>query len=61
MILKHILLLLVFCNIFVYANSQSKERLVKNFFNGFEKKDWSMVAGQLAEDFTFTSPYGDDH
>ena len=28
---------------------------------GFEKKDWNMVASQFADGFTFTSPAGDDH
>ncbi len=59
--MKHILLFFIFCSIFVYAQSQSAENRIKNFFAGFEKKDWNMVASQLAEDFTFTSPNGDDH
>jgi ketosteroid isomerase-like protein len=45
----------------MYAKSQSEEKLIKNFFAGFEKKDWNMVASQLSDDFTFTSPNGDDH
>lgn len=28
---------------------------------GFEKKDWSMVASQVSDDFNFTSPNDDDH
>ena len=59
--MKYILLSFIFCNIFGYAQSQSEAKLIKNFFAGFEKKDWNMVAGQLAGDFTFTSPNGDDH
>jgi len=26
-----------------------------------KKKDWNIVASQFADDFTFTSPAGDDH
>jgi hypothetical protein len=59
--MKHILLSLILCNIFVHAQSQSEEKLIRNFFAGFEKKDWNLVAAQLADDFTFTSPNGDDH
>src|ERR1700730_2679804 len=59
--MKHILLSIIFCSFFVYAKSQSAEKLIKEYFNGYEKKDWNMVAGQLAEGFTFTSPNGDDH
>lgn len=59
--MKHIILLIIFCNAFVSAQSQNEEKLIRNFFAGFEKKDWNMVAGQLAADFTFTSPNGDDH
>src|SRR5262245_3333474 len=59
--MKHILLSFILCNIFVYAKSQSAEQLIKTYFTGYERKDWNMVAAQLAEDFTFTSPNGDDH
>ena len=59
--MKHILLSFIFCNIFVFAQSQSTEKLIKTYFTGYEKKDWNMVAAQLAEGFTFTSPNGDDH
>ena len=51
----------IFCNISVHAQSQSSDERIKNFFTGFEKKDWNIVAAQLAEGFTFTSPNGDDH
>jgi hypothetical protein len=59
--MKHILLSFIFCSLFVYAKSQSAEERIKNFFTGFEKKDWNMVASQGSEDFSFTSPNGDDH
>jgi hypothetical protein len=59
--LSKLSMLFIFCGISIYAQSQSKEQRIKNFFAGFEKKDWNLVAGQLAEGFTFTSPNNDDH
>ena len=59
--MKHILIFFIFCNIFLYAQSQSAEKIIKTYFSGYEKKDWNLIAGQLAQDFTFTSPNGDDH
>lgn len=49
-----------------YMQGQEKsephyEKTIKNYYGGFEKKDWKQVADQLAEDFTFTSPAPDDH
>jgi hypothetical protein len=41
--------------------AQSAEKLIRAYLMGFEKKDWSMVTSQFADDFTFTSPAGDDH
>jgi SnoaL-like domain len=59
--MKRILLSFIFCSIFVYVKSQSAETLIKNFFAGFEMRDWNLIASQLSEDFTFASPNGDDH
>jgi ketosteroid isomerase-like protein len=36
-------------------------RLIKRYFNGWERRDWEAVASQLAADFTFSSPAPDDH
>ncbi len=33
-----------------------KEKVVKAYYSGFERKDWNAVADQFAEGFTFTSP-----
>lgn len=54
-------LLVIFCSVSICAQSQSKEQRIRSFFLGFEKKDWNLVAGQLADGFTFTSPNNDDH
>jgi len=43
------------------AQSTEKERVVKAYYSGFEKKDWNAVAAQFAGGFTFTSPNNDDH
>ncbi len=43
------------------AQDTEKEKAVKAYYAGFQKHDWSSVAGQLTDDFTFTSPAGDDH
>jgi SnoaL-like domain len=59
--MKHILVSFIFCGLFVSAKSQSAENLIRNFFAGFEKRDWNMVASQVSADFTFTSPNADDH
>lgn len=40
---------------------QDAEKIVKAYFSGYEKKDWTLTASQLAEGFTFSSPAGDDH
>lgn len=37
------------------------EKIIKAYFAGWEKKDWGLVAGQLDEGFTFSSPAPDDH
>jgi SnoaL-like domain len=59
--MKYILLSLIFCSTIVYGKSQDAEKLIRGFFTGFEKHNWDMVASQLSQDFTFTSPNGDDH
>jgi hypothetical protein len=37
------------------------ERIIKNYFDGWVKKDWNLVERELAEGFTFTSAAPDDH
>ncbi len=45
----------------IYAQSTEKEKVVRAYYSGFEKKDWNAVAARLADSFTFTSPNNDDH
>jgi ketosteroid isomerase-like protein len=37
------------------------EDLIRTYYHGYEKKDWNLSDGVLADNFTFTSPNGDDH
>lgn len=33
---------------------------MRDYYKGWEKKDWEQIRGHLTDDFTFTSPH-DDH
>jgi len=59
--MKLILLSVMLCGMAVSSKAQNGEKLIRAYLMGFEKKDWSMVARQFADDFTFTSPAGDDN
>lgn len=37
------------------------EKIIKEYFSGWVKKDWNIVASKLAKGFTFTSAAPDDH
>jgi len=37
------------------------EKVVRDYYTAYEKKDWHMLELILASGFTFTSPAGDDH
>lgn len=53
---------ILFCMaITVTGNSQSHEKIIKDYFAGWVQKDWSQVANQLTTGFTFTSAAPDDH
>jgi ketosteroid isomerase-like protein len=41
-------------------NRPSNEKVIKNYYAAYEKKDWNMLTSLLADGFTFTSP-NDDH
>jgi len=59
--MKLILLSVMLCGMAVSSKAQNAEKHIRAYLLGFEKKDWNMVASQFADDFTFTSPAGDDH
>ena len=42
-------------------NSMDNEKIIKEYYAAYEKKDWHMLELILADGFTFTSPAGDDH
>jgi hypothetical protein len=56
-----ILGLLFACNNQNTQKQISKEKTIKEYFSGWEKKDWNLIAKNLAGEFTFTSPNNDDH
>lgn len=39
----------------------AKQQLIRAYYSGYEKKDWSVTGDVLADSFTFTSPNNDDH
>ena len=39
----------------------ANEELIRKWYAGWEKKDWAPLDRMLADDFTFSSPNGDDH
>ena len=63
--MKQILSFLLLAGFATLARGQSitkqdAENRIKNYLAGYEKKDWSQVASQFDDGFTFTSPM-DDH
>jgi hypothetical protein len=45
-----------------HAQDPRKVKAVKAYYNGFVDKSWDVIAAQLADGFTFTSPANDnDH
>lgn len=42
-------------------NDKQYEKIIHDYYGGFEKKDWNLTAKRLASGFTFTSPAPDDH
>jgi len=59
--MKLILIWIMLGGMAISSKAQNSGKLITTYLQGFEKKDWNMVAGQFAGDFTFTSPAGDDH
>jgi ketosteroid isomerase-like protein len=37
------------------------EKIIKDYYGAYEKKDWNLMEPLLADGFTFTSPNNDDH
>jgi ketosteroid isomerase-like protein len=43
------------------TTNSKNENLIKQYYGAYEKKDWHSLELILADEFTFTSPAGDDH
>lgn len=60
-----ILVWLTICSYSSFAQDASvnmkNEKIVREYYTAYEKKDWRMLESILADTFTFTSPAGDDH
>jgi len=60
-----ILVWLTICSFSSFAQDASvnmkNEKIVREYYTAYEKKDWRMLESILADTFTFTSPAGDDH
>jgi ketosteroid isomerase-like protein len=39
----------------------TNQEIVRKWYAAWEKTDWAPLDGLMADDFTFTSPNGDDH
>lgn len=59
--MKPILLAIVLCGLAIAGKAQAAATIIRTYFSGYEKKDWSLTSSQLADGFTFTSPAPDDH
>jgi len=44
-----------------FAQQSSHEKVIRDYYAAYEKKDWHTLELILADGFTFTSPAGDDH
>ncbi len=44
-----------------FAQQSSTEKMIRGYYAAYEKKDWGLMEGLLADAFTFSSPAGDDH
>jgi ketosteroid isomerase-like protein len=42
-------------------NNAVNEAVIRKYYAAYEKKDWSMLEQILSDEFTFSSPAGDDH
>jgi len=43
-----------------FAQQSSKEKMVREYYDAYVKKDWNLLEGILADGFTFSSPV-DEH
>ncbi|HTF20128.1 MAG TPA: nuclear transport factor 2 family protein [Chryseolinea sp.] len=55
------IILIVLWSIPANGQSHDNESTLRQYFSGWENKDWNLVSANLAPGFTFTSPAPDDH
>jgi hypothetical protein len=41
--------------------NRAREEMIRSYYSAYETRRWAILDGLLADDFTFTSPAGDDH
>jgi SnoaL-like domain len=41
------------------GNTQAKQKMIKDYYSAYEKKDWNMLTSLLADGFYFNSPLDD--
>src|SRR6184192_1259420 len=62
---KFIIVWMTLCSYTSFAqksqNATKNEKVIREYYAAYEKKDWHILELILADDFTFTSPAGDDH
>lgn len=59
--MKSTLLALILSGITIAGKAQDAAKIIRTYFSGYEKQDWSITSSQLADGFTFTSAAPDDH
>ncbi|HVU97925.1 MAG TPA: hypothetical protein VHE34_22025 [Puia sp.] len=59
--MKPVFLALLLSGLSAAAEAQNASNVIRTYFSGYEKKDWTITSGLLADGFTFTSPAPDDH
>jgi ketosteroid isomerase-like protein len=56
-----VIAIILLCSNFTYRSDKAtNEKVVRNVYAAYEKKDWNLLKSLFAEGFTFTSPV-DDH
>ncbi len=62
---KSIIVWIIMCSYTSFAQKSQditkNEKIVRQVYAAYEKKDWHMLEVIFADGFTFTSPAGDDH
>ena len=57
---KMLLIGLTLCSQVSFAQQSSNEKMIRDYYAAYEKKDWGILESILADGFTFSSPV-DEH